>query len=119
MGDEDDGGGFLGDEGVEARLDLGLGLGVEGGGGLVEEEDFRVPEEGAGDGDALLLAAGDADAALADASVVAVGEVDDEPGQREVSGERSRRLLRGLIWRSLSSEALKRCPPTPLEGGRI
>ena len=43
-------------------------------GGLVEDEDARVLEQDAGDGDALALAAGERDAALADAGVVAVLE---------------------------------------------
>ena len=33
--------------------------GVQGGGGLVAEQDLRVVGQGAGDGDALLLAAGE------------------------------------------------------------
>ena len=40
---------------VEGALDLALALGVERGGGLVEEEDGGVLEERAGDGEALLL----------------------------------------------------------------
>ena len=51
---------------VEGAHDGGLGDGVEGGGGLVEDEDGRVLEDGAGDGHALLLAAGELQAALAD-----------------------------------------------------
>ena len=54
------------EEGVE---DLGFRGGVEGGGGLVEEEEGSLPENGAGGEDALLLAAGDLVAALADPCV--------------------------------------------------
>ena len=50
----------------EGLLDEVLALRVEGGGGLVEDEDGGVVQDGAGDGEALLLAAGEPDAALAD-----------------------------------------------------
>ena len=70
---DDEGGAALHEE-VEAVLDHGFGLGVEGAGGFVEDEDARVGENGAGDGDALALAAGELDAALADDGVVAFGE---------------------------------------------
>ncbi len=59
---------------AEAGLDHGFGLGVERTGGLVEDEDARVGEDGAGDGEALALAAGELDAALADDGVVPLGE---------------------------------------------
>ena len=72
MGD-DEGGAAL-HEVAEAVLDHRFGLGVERAGGLVEDEDARVGEDGAGDGEALALAAGELDAALADDGVVAFGE---------------------------------------------
>ena len=72
MGD-DEGGAALHEE-VEAVLDEGFGFGVEGAGGFVENEDAGVGEYGAGDGEALALAAGELDAALADDGVVALGE---------------------------------------------
>ncbi len=52
---------------VEGGLDLALALGVEGRGGLVEEQDRRVLQDGARDRDALALAARERHAALADA----------------------------------------------------
>ena len=52
-------------------LDRGLDLAVERGGGLVEHQDRRVLEDHARDRDALALAAGELDAALADLGVVA------------------------------------------------
>ena len=55
---------FRGDRSRTTR-GLGLGLGVESGGGFVEEEDGGVADEGAGDGDALSLAHGEGGAALA------------------------------------------------------
>ena len=63
---------------VERRLDLALGMDVEGRGRLVEDQDRRRLEDGAGDGDALLLAAGELQAALADLGRVAVGQRFDE-----------------------------------------
>ena len=45
-------------DGVDAGLDLLRGDGVQRGRGLVQEDDGRVLEEHPGDGDALLLAAG-------------------------------------------------------------
>ena len=41
-------------------LDQHLGAGVDRAGGLVEDEDRRVGEEGPGDGEQLLLAGADA-----------------------------------------------------------
>ena len=64
---------------VERGLHRALALGVEGGGGLVEEQDRRVLQDGAGDGDALALAAGERHAALADHGGVALRQGADEP----------------------------------------
>ena len=55
-----------------------LRLGVERGGGFVEDEDGGVPHHGAGNADALALPAGKRQAALADRRVVAVGHLRDE-----------------------------------------
>ena len=63
---------------VERLLDRRLGAAVERAGRLVEDQDRRVLEQGAGDGDALLLAAGELEAALADHRLVAVGQLHDE-----------------------------------------
>lgn len=52
--------------GVESRLYNFLGFRVQSRGGFVEEEDFRVAEEGASNGDTLLLAAGEHAAFAAD-----------------------------------------------------
>lgn len=49
--------------------------GVEGFGRFVEEEGGRVGEQGAGEEDALALAAGEPFAAFADAGVPALGQV--------------------------------------------
>ena len=60
--------------------DLVFGLRVDAGESVVEDQDARVADEGAGDGGALLLSAGEGDAALADHRVVAFGEAFDVGG---------------------------------------
>ena len=67
-------GGATGGEPSEGVLDEAFGAGVEGGRGFVEDQDAWVFEDGAGDGDALLFAAGEFIAAFADDGVVAVRE---------------------------------------------
>ena len=57
----------------ERLLDAALGVGIERGRGFVEDQDRSVLEEGAGDRDALTLAAGKAPAPLADLSEEAFG----------------------------------------------
>ncbi len=68
---DDDGGASL-HEAVEGELDLLLRLAVEGGGGLVEQEDGCVFEERTGDGNPLALATRETAAVFADLGVVAV-----------------------------------------------
>ena len=76
VGNADDGAIF--GEVVDGFLDFGFGLGIERGGGFVEDKDGRVADKGAGDGDALALATGEALAAFAEGRVVAVGQCADE-----------------------------------------
>src|SRR5450631_85502 len=83
-----DGGQAMGDdEGGAADHQVGQGFlhvhfrfGVEFGGGFVENQNRRVFEDGAGDGDALALAAAETGAAFTDYGVVALGEFRDEVG---------------------------------------
>ena len=63
---------------LQRVLDFLLGVAVERGGRLVEQQDRRRLEDGAGDGDALLLAAGQLQPALADLGLVAVRRHADE-----------------------------------------
>ncbi len=55
-----------------------LALGIERGGGLVEQQDRRVAQEGAGNGDALLLPAGEAPREFAHGRLVALRKRADE-----------------------------------------
>ena len=59
---------------AQAREDALFGLRVDGGKGIVEDEDARIANDRAGDGAALFLSAGERDAAFADDGVVFVGE---------------------------------------------
>jgi hypothetical protein len=59
-------------------LNDALALVVEGARCLVEDQDARIGDQGAGNGDALALAAGKAAAALAYDGVVALGQLKDE-----------------------------------------
>ncbi len=74
---DDEGGAPVG-ETPERLHDLGLGLAVETGQRLVEDDDGGIADRGAGDRDPLPLAAGQRGAALADDGVVALREPLDE-----------------------------------------
>lgn len=64
----------VGQSGADPRL----GLDVDARGGIVEDEDARVHDEGAGDRQALALTAREREVAFADHRVVAVGQRGDE-----------------------------------------
>ena len=78
VGDED--GGPALHDGAKALEDAFFGVSIDAGERVVEDEDARVADDGAGDGGALLLAAGESDAALADHGVEALGELEDLGG---------------------------------------
>src|SRR5260370_4854323 len=63
---------------LDRALNLPLGLRIERSRRLVEQDDRRVLQQSAFDGDALSLAAGDLQAVLADLCVVPAGEYRDE-----------------------------------------
>ena len=63
---------------LQCLLDQSLGLGVEGRGGLVEDEDGRIFQDGACYGEALALSAAEPSAAVAYHGVVAVLGLHDE-----------------------------------------
>ena len=58
-------GGFVAGDLVELGVDLCLGHGIEGGGGLVQDDEGGVLVQRPGNGDLLGLAAGDLNAVLA------------------------------------------------------
>jgi hypothetical protein len=55
-------------------LDLGFGLHVDRAGAVIQDQDGGLEQQGAGDGDALFLPAGEVDPALAELGIVALGE---------------------------------------------
>ena len=59
VGDEQDGDVEAGEQMLQLRADVGLRVGVECGERLVEEQDLRVAGQGAREGHALALAAGE------------------------------------------------------------
>ena len=70
----DDEAGAAGHQRGQRLLDEPFVFRVEVAGGFVEDQDVGIGEHGAGDGDALALAAGEAQAALADRRVVSLGQ---------------------------------------------
>ena len=76
MGDGDDG--FAGGEFFQGGLDHAFAFGIQGGGGFVQEEDGGIFQESAGNGEALLLSAGELAAFVADNGVVAFRLSEDE-----------------------------------------
>ena len=76
MGDDKAGPAFH--ELVHGLLDRHLGSGVHGGGRLVENQDFRIRQEGPGDGQKLPLPLGDVGSALVELHVVAAGHSHDK-----------------------------------------
>ena len=54
--------------------DVLFGIGVDAGEGIVEDEDAGIAEDGAGQGGALFLSAGEGEAAFADGGFEGIGE---------------------------------------------
>jgi hypothetical protein len=94
-------GGSPAHQGLERGLHLAFGLRVERGGGLVEDQDRRVLEQRPGDRQALALAAGKAQPALADQGVQAFRQLADEA--QRVCGFRGRDdvALGGAVHRAV------------------
>ena len=76
MGDHE--GGSPGQERGHRRLNELLALRIQIAGRFVENQDLGRREDRPGDGQALLLAAGELDAALADERLVSLGQLHDE-----------------------------------------
>jgi hypothetical protein len=70
--------GAVAPEALQRRVDRRLGLRVERGGCLVEQEDAWIADDGSRQRDPLALAAGQAGAALADVGLVALRQAGDE-----------------------------------------
>ena len=83
--------------------DLVFGLRVDAGESVVEDQNARVADQGAGNGGALFLSAGKRDAALADHGVVASGK----PSM-------STAMLRGLGGAAASSESVAESTPSAM-----
>ena len=60
-----------------ALADFGFGLGVHRGGRVVQDQDARILQQGAGNRHALFLSAGEGHAFFADQRVVAIRESQD------------------------------------------
>ena len=78
MRDED--GGAAAHDIAQMVQDLVFGMRIDAGESIVEDQDSRIADEGAGDCGALLLASGKGDAALTDHRLVAFGKALDVGG---------------------------------------
>ena len=93
MGDDDRGAAL--EQALEALLDRALGADVDVGRGLVEDQDARLGQEGAGEGDELALAGRELDAALADPRILIL---DEATSSVDIGTERTiERALRTLL----------------------
>ncbi len=72
-----------------------FGFTVQRGGRFIQQQDRRVLQEGARDGDALPLPAGDLDSAIADHGRHALGEILDE-----IAARRDRRAQHLVVRRA-------------------
>ena len=93
---------------------------------LVEDQDARRLEDRAGDGDTLLLAAGELEAALADRRRVALGQSGDEvvdlrqPRRRDdLVVRRARLAVARCCTRSLSLNSTVSCGTMPIAARRL
>ncbi len=89
---DDEGGASL-HEPLQGLLHEGLRRGVKGRGGLVEQQQARIAQQGPGDGDALALPTAQLDPPLAHLGVVAVGQIHDEVVRVGGTGRLGHRLV--------------------------
>src|SRR6185437_6666640 len=90
----DDNNGAAAHQVAQGGLHQGLRLAVQGGGGFIQNQDGSILEQGAGDGDALALAAGKAHAALPDHCLITLRQsLNKVVGQGGLS-----RLHHALMW---------------------
>ena len=77
--------------------DAVFGVGVDAGERVVEHEDARVADEGAGDGGALFLATREREAALANGGLVSLGETVDVIGDVGGFGDAANFSVGGVL----------------------
>src|SRR5262245_19083079 len=106
MGDHESG--AAGHQSTEVGLDGALGLGVKRAGGFVENKDWWVVVNGAGDGYALTLPAGKSESGFAHFSFVTKGQAHDEiVGIRELRGpENALEIGSGIAERDVSQDGV-------------
>jgi hypothetical protein len=75
VGDDEGGGAFF--QFLQVLADREIGLGVDGGKGIIEDENRGIRKDGAGDRNPLFLPARERHAFFADRSVIAIFEIDD------------------------------------------
>ena len=88
--------GTPGHQAPQALLDEALGVHVDVGRGLVEDEDPRVGHQRPREGDELALAGGELDSALADLGVIALRQRHDEVVGADGAGGVAQLLLGGV-----------------------
>ena len=76
LGDDDLRG--LGDEAAESRPDQGIGMRIHRAGGIVQDQDLRLLQQGPRDAEPLPLASGDIGPALLDVGIVLLREALDK-----------------------------------------
>ena len=62
----------------KSLADSGLGGGVYGAGGVIQNQDLRMTKQRTGNAEALLLTAGETGTALPQLSFIAMGQIPDE-----------------------------------------
>src|SRR5687767_10144465 len=94
---------------TDAGKEVGFGLGVQGGGGLVEDDEGGIAVEGAGDGEFLPLATGKVGTVgefATEDGVVAVGEALQEGGDAGGFGGVFDAVVVGLVVDATESDVV-------------
>ena len=105
---------------LEAAEDALFGVGVDAGQGVVEDEDFGVADDGAGDGGALFLAAGEGESALADLVSKPLGNSRISVAMwamvaaSSTCSEDASGLPKAMFWRMVSEKRKVSCGTKPM-----